>query len=174
MTPWPPRTTASAAVAALIVIALAGCGGGTGSTDSEPGVGSDFAAKARSACDAALKDKQTWTAFPVPDFNPTDPEPSAFPKVATWLEHEVAPTFKTWHDSLVALGDPPTDQQAWKDVIAAIATIEQGNKNQISAANANDPDAFKAATQTMKDAQTDLVAATDDAGVPTCAEVHAS
>lgn len=172
----PSRKSASGGATVLIVLALTACGGGSGSEaiSADAGVGAVFAAKARSVCKSALAEKQTWRTFPVPAFNPTAPDPSALPKVATWLDQEVAPTFEKWHDGLLALGEPPTNTQAWHDVIHAVTTIELGNQNQITAARAGDADAFKASTQALHDAQTDLVAATDAAGVPSCAAVHAS
>jgi hypothetical protein len=156
-----------------LIVAVTGCGSSSSKTaGAEPVVGVTFATKAVAVCKSALADKQTWKPFPVSDFNPTDPDPSAFPQVANWLQAEVAPTFENWHDDLVALGDPPAGKRDWRRTIEAISKINQGNRDQIAAARAGDVDAFKATTSRMKDIQEDLLEASNAAGVPSCAEVH--
>jgi hypothetical protein len=155
------------------VIVLAGCGGGS---TSEPaaGVGAEFAAKALAVCGAALKDKQGWAAFPVSDFNPNEPDATKFPQVSAWLEDEVAPTFHMWLDDLKALGTPSSAREAWSSMLAAVEKIARGNDDQIAAAKDGDADAFAAATSGLGSTQDDLVSASADAGVPACADVHAS
>ena len=123
-------------------------------------------------CESALDAKQAWSAFPVPSFDPTHPNPAAFPKVGTWLEEQVAPTFETWLYDLRALGDPPTDRKTWSDVLAAVEQIVQGNADEITAARAGDSEAFVAARDQLAEAQTDLERATAATGVPRCAEAH--
>lgn len=151
---------------------LAACGGsGSGAT---PTVGESFAAHALAVCEAALQDKQGWQAFPVPDFDPSKPDLSAFPEVATWLQGEVAPTFESWSADLKALGAPPFGQGAWNDTVAAVDRIVQLNAQQIAAAKTGDAQGFAAATRELRDVQTQLVSATEAAGVGACAEVHAS
>jgi hypothetical protein len=164
------------AVIVISAVALAGCGGGSDSSSAsaKPGVGAAFAAKALAVCNAALTDKKAWKPFPVSNFNPTDPDPTAFPQVANWLDQEVTPTFDTWHTKLVALGNPASAQQSWNDLLDAVAKIEQGNKDQVDAARAGDTNAFKAATQSLQDAQPKLIDAANAAGVAACADVHAS
>jgi len=166
-------------VSAVIVtsaVVLTGCGSGSDSSSAsaERGVGAAFAAKALAVCNAALNDKKAWKQFPVSDFNPTAPDRSAFPQVANWLDQVVTPTFHIWHNNVVALVDPPTAQQAWNDLLDAVAQIDQGNRDQVDAARADDTEAFKAATQSLKDAQPKLVDAANAAGVAACADVHAS
>ena len=107
-------------------------------------------------------------------FDPTQPDPSAFPQVASWLEDEVTPTFEGWLSGLEALGDLPSGQPAWDDTLAAVRRIVDGNEAQVEAARAGDADAFVAATQDLRAAQPDLEAATEAAGIPGCAEVHAA
>ena len=110
----------SVVISILVVVAftssLVVCGSGSGS-DTTSGVGSAFAQRALAACHAALEDKQAWRPFPVPDFNPSQPDASKFPEVAAWLDGEVTPTFEKWRDDLVALGDPPSGQAAWNDTL---------------------------------------------------------
>jgi hypothetical protein len=160
----------------LVVSALAGCGGSASShtASSEAAVGASFAARALAVCKSALAEKHAWKPFPVSDFDPTDPDPEALPTVATWLDGEVAPTFGDWHDRLAALGHPPSAKDTWNRLLAIVAEIGQGNEQEIRAARAGDSDAFKAASQTLQDAQPHLVHAANAAGVSACADVHAA
>lgn len=123
-------------------------------------------------CENALKAKQAWSPFPVPNFDPTHPDPSAFPEVAAWLEDQVAPTFVAWLKGLRGLGDPPTDRKAWSDVLAAVERVVQGNADEIQAAKAGDTEGFVAARDDLVETQTELERATAAAGVPKCADVH--
>ena len=150
---------------------LTACSGET-STQAPPAVGQAFAARATVVCQSALEAKQAWSAFPVPDFDPTHPDPSAFPEVAAWLEDQVAPTFEAWLNGLRALGVPPTGRQAWIDVLAAVERIVELNADQVAAAKAGDTEAFVAATNDLKATQIDLERATAAAGVAKCADVH--
>jgi hypothetical protein len=159
-------------IAVVATLSLAACGGS--GSDASTGVGDAFAQRALAVCQTALEDKQGWAAFPVEGFNPSQPEVSRFPEVATWLHDEVAPTFEMWRDGLRALGEPPSGRAAWDDTVAAVTKIAQLNEEQITAANDSDVDAWATATQALRDTQTDLVAASDAAGVPACADVHAA
>ncbi|MDP9302590.1 MAG: hypothetical protein M3P43_17105 [Actinomycetota bacterium] len=153
------------------IVAMSACSSKS-STQAPPAVGQAFAARATAVCQSALEAKQGWSAFPVPDFDPTHPDPSAFPEVAVWLEDQVAPTFEAWLDGLRALGSPPTGRQAWSEVLAAIERIVQGNADQVAAAKAGDTEAFVAATDDLKATQIELERATAAAGTTKCAEVH--
>jgi len=164
----------SVVISILVVVAftsLVACSSGSGS-DTSSGVGDAFAQRALAVCHAALTDKQAWQPFPVSDFNPSQPDVSKFPEVAAWLEGEVTPTFEKWRDDLAALGDPPSGQAAWNDTLAAVEKIVQFNAEQITAAKSGDTDAWNAATQGLRSTQTDLVAATEAAGIAACADVH--
>lgn len=123
-------------------------------------------------CQGALEAKQAWSAFPASNFDPTHPDPSAFPEVAVWLEDQVAPTFEAWLNGLRALGVPPTGRQAWIDVLAAVERIVQLNADQVAAAKAGDTEAFVAATNGLEETQIELERATAAAGVAKCADVH--
>jgi hypothetical protein len=153
------------------IASLTACSSDT-STQASPAVGQAFAARATAVCQSALESKQGWSAFPVPDFDPTHPDPSAFPEVAVWLEDQVTPTFEAWLGGLRALGSPPTGRQAWIDVIAAVERIVRGNEDQVAAAKAGDTEAFVAATDDLRSTQIELERATAAAGVTRCAEVH--
>ncbi len=158
-------------IAFISSISLTACGSGL-SSQAPPGVGQAFAARATAVCQRALEAKQAWSAFPASNFDPTHPDPSAFPEVAVWLEDQVAPTFTAWLDGLRALGVPPTGSQAWNDVLAAVEKIVQLNADQVAAAKAGNTEAFVAATNGLEETQIELERATAAAGVATCADVH--
>jgi hypothetical protein len=164
------RSTAAFAIAAASC-ALAGCGGRSGSAEA-PAVGSDFAKRAVSVCNEALRSKQAWKPFPVSSVDPGAPTRSALPEVARWLKQEVAPTFDAWLSGLRDLGQPRRGRQAWSRTIAAVARIGDLNGRQIAAAQSGDVKAFAAATAGLHDTQRQLERATTAAGVPTCADVH--
>ena len=176
----PIQRIRTVAIVAIIAV-LAGCsgkdpGGTAASSGSEvgaTGVGATFAGQAVEVCNRSLEDKGTWAPFPVANFNPFTPDSSAFPQVSAWLSDEVAPTFQAWLDGLEALGPPPSGQDAWNDVLAAVKRIGQLNEDQIAAADSGERAPFAAATAALDATQDDLVAATEAAGVPECAEVHA-
>jgi hypothetical protein len=153
----------------LSVLQLTACGG-----SSTPAVGEAFAAQANVVCQTALDSKQKWSPFPVAGFNPTKPDPKAFPQVAVWLEQQVTPTFEAWLSGLTALGSPPSDTKDWNDVITDVAAVVQGNADEITAAKAGDTKGFVAARDRSFETQPKLVAATAAAGVPRCADVHKS
>lgn len=159
-------------IATCFCLLLVGCGGK--SEKQTTGVGDAFATKAVAACKAALADKQRWQPFPVANFNPSEPDPAAFPGVSAWLAKEVAPTFHMWLSALQALGQPPSAQNDWDAMLAVVRKIDQLNRDQITAANARDSAAFASATTALGSAQDDLVATSEKAGVPDCADVHAA
>jgi hypothetical protein len=157
----------------LSAIVLTACGGSDSESQSS-GVGDEFAARATAVCETALQSKQTWSSFPVAGFDPTHPDTAALPEVADWLEQEVTPTFDAWFQGLQALGDPPSAQQAWSEVLAAVGTIDKLNADQVTFAKAGDTAGFARATQGLHDIQAELERATQAAGVASCATVHAS
>ena len=150
----------------ILILALLSCGGPSAE------VGGTFDARAVDVCTTAVKSKQAWEEFPVESFNPARPDPSAFPEVASWLQDEVAPTFETWLGGLRALGEPPTNREAWGDVLAAVEEVVRGNADEIDAAKAGDTAAFVAAHDRLVQIQSELERATAAAGVPRCADVH--
>jgi len=161
----------------VITIAALACGlaacGSAAPHETSPELGAAFTNRATAVCEKALQSKHDWSAFPVADFDPSHPDPSAFPKVAAWLQAQVAPTFGLWLKDLKALGEPTTGRKDWDETLTAVGTIVQENKDQIAAAKARDSDAFAAATRGLHDSQTALERATAAAGVPKCADVHA-
>ena len=160
------------------VVALVVCILPLTSCSSEPevqtqsGVGDPFAARAIAVCQTTLEAKQAWSAFPVAEFDPNTPDPSAFPAVAVWLEDEVAPTFEAWLDGLTKLGTPPSGGESWSEVLSAVDAIVQLNADQVAAAKNDDVEAFVEATDGLHAIQLDLEHATAAAGVAPCADVH--
>ena len=164
------RRTAATLLAVLpVTLALASC---SSQASTPSGVGESFATRAASVCQTALESKRAWSAFPVADFDPNQPDPAAFPEVATWLEGEVAPTFEAWLEGLTALGTPPSGQPAWSDVLSAVDTIVRLNADQVTAAKGADTEGFIEAKDGLGAVQSELERATAAAGVPTCADVH--
>ena len=159
-------------VALIFLISLTACSSEPPSNQTPSGVGQAFAARATAVCQRALEAKQAWSAFPAPNFDPTHPDPSAFPQVAVWLKDQVAPTFEAWLKGLRALAEPPTGRKPWADVLAAVEKIVQLNADQVAAAKGRDSEAFVAATNGLEETQIDLERATAAAGVAKCADVH--
>jgi hypothetical protein len=158
----------------LGISVLAGCGSNREPSATQgQGVGNAFAAKALAVCASAQASKDGWGAFPVSNFDPSQPTAQDLPQVAVWLENEVAPTFNAWRDGLAALGTPPSGHKAWAEVLAAVTRIADLNTSQVAAAGKQDTAAFAEATKALGQVQPQLVRAATEAGVPTCAEVHA-
>ncbi len=157
---------------AATISLVAGCGSDSAS-EASTGVGDEFGGQALEVCQAALEAKRRWEPFPVPDFDPTEPNPSQFPKVCAWLVEEVTPTFVAWADGRNGLGQPPSGQEAWDEVVDAVEKIVQLNTDQIAAAKGGDAAAFADPTGSLPATQDELVAATKAAGVPECKDVHA-
>jgi hypothetical protein len=155
-----------------IACALAGCGGSSAASSKADSVGPTFAARALSVCATAQKSKRAWSKLSATDFNPKQPNVQQLPQVAAWLHDQVAPTFDAWLHDLTALGEPPTGQAAWTQVLALVAKIDNLNKAQIDAGQAGKASAFADATNGLEQAQPQLVKATKAAGVGRCAEVH--
>ena len=177
------RLALSVAAVALVFLGLAACGDGSDGQSAAPGpqtsssqaassVGGPFAARAASVCRTALEAKQKWATFPAAGFDPSEPDPTAFPEVAACLEKEVAPTFDAWLDGLTTLGAPPTGQESWSDVLSAINTVVELNTDQVAAAKHDDVEGFIEARDGLEAIQPELERATEAAGVPTCADVH--
>lgn len=167
------RTLAVTAMALVASIsALTACGGEP-ERQAPSGVGQAFAARATSVCQTALEAKQGWSAFPAAGFDPNQPDRSAFPEVAGWLEGEVAPTFEAWFEGLTTLGTPPSGQESWSQVLSAVDTIVQLNADQVTAAKSDDVVGFVEAKDGLEAVQPELERATAAAGVAMCADVHA-
>ena len=154
-------------LATLVIATITvGC---TGSA-SDPGVGTEFAAKAVAVCDHARELKQAQGAFPLPDFNPTQPDVSKFPEVAVFLR-KTATTFETWHSEMQALGEPSSGQAAWADLLDQVKRHVDLNADQITAAGRGDSATFSKDYFAGQQTQAALLQAAKAAGVPECAKV---
>jgi hypothetical protein len=164
----PRRMWRGAVTAAGIAMALAACG--AQASPPGPAVGVDFAAKARSVCEAALGMKQSQGSFPFPDFNPTKPDPSKLPAVAAFLA-KTDTTFSSWSTAMKALGEPASGQDGWDRLVAAIDKHVELNRGQIDAAQNGDVTRFAADYKSGTETQAVLLAAATAAGVVECAKV---
>ena len=157
-------------VASVIAVGLATACSGDTSSQQEPGVGSAFAAKAVAVCNAALAQKKAQGPFPYPDFNPTAPDPSKLQLIAPFLV-ETAVTFQTWLSEMKALGQPPSGQEAWGDLVSAVASHARIATEQADAATSGDIETFEDDYHEGTDTQDVLLSAANAAGVPECAAV---
>lgn len=154
----------------LALMLLAACGGGGAVGQQEPAVGAAFAAKAVAVCKAALAQKDAQGPFPYPDFNPTHPDASKLPDIARFLTGSVE-TFGTWLHAMQALGQPPSGQAAWNDLLAAIERHVQLDVEQQAAAERGDTETFTRDYHEGGDTQAELFHAAEAAGVPECEDV---
>jgi hypothetical protein len=158
------RTVALTAMALLMI----GCGGGPG--PSPVGVPADFATKALAACQHAQGLVAAQGPFPVANFNPTAPDVTKFPAVATYLR-VTATTWETWLSDLKALGEPSTGQGTWDDLLSAVQHHRDLNADQIVAADSGDGPKFASDFDAGKTTQADVLRAATAAGVAACAQV---
>jgi hypothetical protein len=155
-------------IPALVILLIAvACGGSSATSDS---VEDGFARRATAVCVSALADKHAEGTFPYPDFNPTRPDPTKLAGVATFLE-KTATTFTSWHERMVALGEPKHGGEAWHHLLAAINTHVRLTRDQIAAARSGDTQQFADDYQEGVDTQARLLDAAQAAGVPQCADV---
>lgn len=138
--------------------------------NSPTGVGEAFAMRAVAVCQAAVDRKKAQGPFPYPDFNPTDPDESKLPEVERFLEMTVD-TFSTWEREMRALGQPPSGQEAWSELLDAIATHVRLDVEQQAAAERGDTETFTRDYDEGVDTVAKLESATEAAGVPECAAV---
>jgi hypothetical protein len=154
----------------LALLLLAACGGGSTADTQTPAVGEAFANKAVAVCQAALARNEAQGPFPYPDFNPTQPDASKLPDIARYLAETVA-AYGTWLDEMRALGQPPSGQAAWDDLVTAIERHVQLDIEQQAAAKSGDTETFTKDYHEGSDTQAELLRAADAAGVPECADV---
>jgi hypothetical protein len=156
--------------AVLLALVLNACGGDGIGSSQQPAVGAAFASKAVAVCEAALAQKKAQAPFPYPDFNPTQPDTSKFQEIAPFLA-ETAVTFKTWLREMQALGEPPTAQAAWDDLVTAVESHVRIAIEQQAAAESGDIPTFIKDYEEGSAVQDELLRAADAAGVPECAAV---
>jgi hypothetical protein len=149
-------------------ILFMGCASGPGSSPNV--VSPDFASKAAAVCQHAHELKLAQGAFPLPDFNPTRPDPTKFPTVAAFLR-KTATTFETWLADMKELGAPLTGQAAWTDLVSAVERHVNLNADQIAAAERGDGATFSTDYSAGLQTQAEVLRAATAAGVPQCAQV---
>jgi hypothetical protein len=115
---------------------------------------------------AALARNKAQGPFPYPDFNPTQPDASKLPDIARYLAETVA-AYGRWLDQMRALGQPPSGQDAWNDLLAAIERHVQLDIEQQAAAEHGDTETFTRDYQEGGDTQA-VFRAAEAAGIPEC------
>jgi hypothetical protein len=155
---------------ALLALGTATCGGDTESGSRSPAVGEAFASRAADVCKAARTEKKAQRPLPDPDFNPTQPDPLKLPGLAPFLAETVV-TFKAWLREMQALGQPPTGQGAWADLVTAVESHVRIASEQQAAAQRGDAQTFIKDYNQGTETQDMLLRAAIAAGVPECAAV---
>ncbi len=150
-------------------MAMAACSSETAPV-SPPAVGAAFRTRAVAVCNAALAQKKAEGPFPYPDFNPTQPDPSKLPLIAPFLA-KTATTFQTWLNEMQALGQPPSGQAPWADLVGAVSSHARIATEQAAAARSGDIQTFTKDYYEGTKTQGVLLSAADAAGVPECAAV---
>jgi hypothetical protein len=134
-------------------------------------VGAEFAARATAVCQAAHARKQAQGTFADPDFNPTKPDPTKLAAVAAFIDQGTT-IYATWLHDMQALGTPPSGQDAWTDVLAAINAQLQQHRHQHAAALSGDTRTFADDFERGAQAQAAMQRAAKAAGLPECATVE--
>lgn len=149
-------------------LSAAGCGGSAHTTP--PAIGLQFQHQALAVCRAALTQKRAEGPFPVSNFNPTQPDPSQFPRVVPFFAKAIA-TYSAWLHRMRALGQPPGGRTAWADLLKAIGVQLHLHQDQRAAALRGDTATFVGDYQKGFKAIDNLQRAADAAGVSACASV---
>ena len=157
-------------VVASAVLSLAGCAGAPATS----AVDGAFATRALAVCTTVMEAKQAWASFPGGSFDRKKPDPPKLAAVGGWLESAVAPTFTTWHDQTVALGQPASGQDGWKAVVTGLESNATLVDKQIAAAKAGDAGAFAAATRDLQANHAAFITAARAAGVAACGDIVSS
>jgi hypothetical protein len=157
-------------VVASAALSLAGCSG----APAAAAVDGAFATRALAVCTTVMAAKQAQASFPAGSFDPTKPDPAKLAEVGGWLESAVVPTFTTWRDESVALGQPTSGQDGWKAVVTSLASNVTLVDEQIAAAKAGDAGAFASATRDLQANHAAFITAAKAAGVAACGDIVSS
>jgi hypothetical protein len=156
-------------VIVLLVLGTVACSSGSG-----PSVlGGAFQSRAVAVCEAALAQKKAQGPFPYPDFNPTQPDLSKLPSIAPF-EAKTVTIYQTWLREMLALGQPPTGQTAWANVLSALKNHVRIIVEQQAAAQRGDGQTFTKDYYEGDTAQGEMLRAADAAGVEVCATAAAA
>ncbi len=124
-------------------------------------------------CEAALAQKKARSPFPYPNFNPTQPDRLKLPGIAL-SEAKTVKIYETWLHKMLALGQPPTGQAAWADVMRALKSHVRIIVEQQAAARRGDSQTFTKDYYEGNEAQDEMLRAAKAAGVPVCAAAAAA
>jgi hypothetical protein len=152
----------------LRVLAVVVAMGTVACSSGSPVLGSAFQSRAVAVCESALAQKKGQGPFPYPDFNPTTPDLSKLPDIATF-EAKTVEIYQMWMRQMQALGQPPTGQAEWADVLKALESHVRIIVEQQGAAVRSDGETFTKDYGEGNAAQEEMVRASDAAGVPICA-----
>ena len=154
-------------VVASAALSLAGCSG----APAAAAVDGAFATRVLAVCTTVMEAKKAQAPFPAGSFNPTKPDPAKLAEVGAWLDSAVAPTFTTWRDKAVALGQPASGQEGWKAVVTGLESNVTLVDKQIAAAQAGDAGAFASATRDLQANHGAFITAATAAGVAACGDI---
>ena len=160
----------SLGLVAAVSLSLAGCAG----APATAAVDGAFATRALAVCTTVMEAKRAQASFPAGPFDPTKPDPAKLAEVGGWLESAVVPTFTTWRDQTVALGQPASGQDGWKTVVTGLASNVTLVDKQIAAAKAGDAGAFASATRDLQANHAAFISAAKAAGVASCGDIVSS
>jgi hypothetical protein len=161
------RTVNGRVLAIVLALGTVACSRGS------PVLGDAFQSRAIAVCESALAQKKAQGPFPYPDFNPTQPDLSKLPDIAQ-SEAKTVEIFQTWMREMQALGEPPTGQAEWADVLKALESHVRVIIEQQAAAERSDGQTFSKDYYEGNKAQEEMVRASDAAGVPICATAAAA
>jgi hypothetical protein len=161
------RTVHGRGLAIVLAIGTVACSSGS------PVLGTAFQGRAVAVCESALAQKKAQGPFPYPDFNPTQPDLSKLPEIAQF-EAKTVEIYQTWMREMQALGQPPTGQAEWADLLRALGSHVRIIVEQQAAAARSDGQTFTKDYDEGNKAQEDMVRASDAAGVPLCATAAAA
>jgi hypothetical protein len=151
----------------LLILVSAACG------SHAAVLGKAFQRRAVAVCQRALAQKKAQGPFPYPDFNPTKPDLSKLPAIAQF-EGQTVTIYQNWQREMLALGQPPTGQAEWADVLKALDSHVRIITEQQAAAQNGDGKTFTKDYYDGNKTQDDMQRASDDAGVSVCADAAAA
>ena len=160
-------------VVLLLMFGTAACSGGSSQSPRQDILGKNFSSRAQAVCQTALAQKKAQGPFPYPSFNPTKPDLSKLPAIGR-LEARTVQIYRAWLDHMQALGQPPTGQAAWADVLAAVRRNLNFIADQQKAAQWEDGPTFTKDYFEGNKAQKDVERASDAVGVPACSDAAAA
>jgi len=124
-------------------------------------------------CRAALAQKRAQGSFPYPAFNPTRPDLSKLPRIARF-EAKTVKIYERWLREMLALGQPPTGQAGWTDIVRALTSNGRIIADQQLAGQRVDGRTFTKDYYDGNKAQQRLERAGKAAGLPVCTAAAAA